>query len=207
MILEISVVGALETNTYFYIDGDTNKGVIIDPGAEAEKLIKKTYEKGWIIEKILITHGHFDHIGAVERLHKKLGVPYFIHRNGEKYLMDISYNLSFFYEPYIILKEANYFDDNAVFSVGKSQLKAIYTPGHTLDSVIFYDCENKIAFSGDTIFKDSVGAVHFPGGDASQLSDSIFNRVFELPEETFLYSGHSGVTTVKAEKSRYNYYD
>ena len=207
MILEkVPVVGALETNVYFYIDDETNHGVIIDPGAEATKLAEIIRKKGCIIEKILITHGHFDHIGAVEQLHEEFDIPYFIHKNGEKYLTDISYNLSVFYEPYIVLKDANFFEDGDVFSIGKNdkaQLQVIYTPGHTTDSVVFYDYKNGIAFSGDTIFKNSVGAVHFPGGDARQLADSVFNRIFKLPEETLLYSGHSDVTSVKAEKSRY----
>ncbi len=211
MILEkVPVLGALETNVYFYVDDETNRGVIIDPGAEATKLAEIIRKKEWIIEKILITHGHFDHIGAVEQLHEKFDIPYFIHKNGEKYLTDISYNLSVFYEPYIVLKDANFFEDGDAFSIGKNnkaQLQVIYTPGHTTDSVIFYDYKNGIAFSGDTIFKNSIGAVHFPGGDARQLADSVFNRIFKLPEETLLYSGHSDVTSIKAEKSRYYNYD
>ena len=79
MILKrVSVTGALETNTYFYVDNETNHGVIIDPGAEATKLSKIIRNKEWIIEKILITHGHFDHIGAVEQLHNEFDIPYFI---------------------------------------------------------------------------------------------------------------------------------
>ena len=99
-----------------------------------------------------------------------------------------------------------YFEDGDVFSIGEAknaQLQVIHTPGHTTDSVVFYDYKNGIAFSGDTIFKNSVGAVHFPGGNARQLADSIFTRIFVLPEETLLYSGHSDVTSVGAEKKRY----
>ena len=82
------------------------------------------------------------------------------------------------------------------------KLKVIHTPGHTADSVLFYDEQNHLAFVGDTIFKGSIGATHFPGGNFQQLKQSLLQKVFSLPEETVLYSGHSEATTIKQEKNQ-----
>lgn len=204
MIVERVPVGGLRTNAYFYVDDEnTKRGVLIDPGAEADKLIAIIRDMKWIIEKILITHGHFDHIGAVGQLHQEFGIPYFIYTNGKQYLTDASYNLSDHSKRPIILNEAIYFRDGDVFNVGSSKLKVIHTPGHTADSVAFYDAENSLAFVGDTIFKDSVGATNFPGGNERQLADSILNRIFQLPNETVLYAGHFDETNVLTEKSNH----
>lgn len=234
MILKkIQVEGAITENTYFYVSEKSKSGVIIDPGAEASKLLDIVYKNGWNIEKILITHGHFDHIGAVEEIHRALKIPYCIHKNGEKYLKNPRYNFSGYYRPRIILNEAEYFEDGAVVmdlkeeKEGKessrnscyensaeidstkneaasrydgTKLIAMHTPGHSSDSSIFYDEYNGIAFVGDTIFKGTIGATHFPGGSHEDMLHSIFDRIFKLPENTRLYSGHSEVTTVKDER-------
>lgn len=204
MILKcIPVKDVLDVNSYFYISEKTNRGFLIDPGAEADVLINEIQSNNWIIEKILLTHGHFDHIGAVERLFRALNIPYFIHANGAKYLLDTEYNLSIYFGRDIVLKDSDYFHDGDVFSIDDLHLRVVCTPGHTTDSVVFYDADNSIAFVGDTIFKGSVGATHFPGGDRKQLAKSIRERIFTLPEETVLYSGHSEKTDVLTEKRRY----
>ena len=196
----------IETNSYFYIDEKTNHCFIVDPGAEADRLIQIIGEKNYIPEKILITHGHFDHIGAVEKLHDHFGIPYLIHAAGENYLKNIYHNLSGYYGLNIILNDAEYLRDSDIISLStdpEAKLKLIHTPGHTADSSIYYDEKNKIAFVGDTIFKNSVGRTDLPGGDQYQLSDSILNKIFRLPDETILYSGHTEKTDVLTEKSRY----
>lgn len=208
-IYTVPVFMGHETNAYFYIDEDTNHGFLIDPAAEPEKLLKIINDNHWIIEKMLITHGHGDHIGAVEELHKQLNIPYWIHKNGQQYLTDPSYNLSAFVGENIILNEALFLEENDIVSLeNKTQprLKVIYAPGHTQDSSIFYDAENNLAFVGDTIFKASVGRTDFPGGSANQLKESIQNKVFTLPDNTVLYSGHSEPTTVGAEKKNFHYF-
>jgi len=196
------------TYGYFYIDEESKHGFLIDPASEPDKLLKIIQENGWTIEKILITHGHFDHIGAVEELHKKLDAPYFIHTNGAEYLKDVELNLSLMGGKAISLSGAELLSDGdevVLANNPKVKLKVIHTPGHTEDSVTYYDEVNKIAFVGDTIFKASVGATHFPGGNIEKLKDSIFNNIFMLPDETVLYSGHSDETTVGVEKERYKY--
>ena len=196
----------IETNAYFYIDEKTKSGFLIDPAAQADVLLQMIGENGWTIEKMLITHGHFDHIGAVQALHDELNIPYVAHENGRSYLTDGSLNLGDYCGRTFNLTEAEFVKDNDEIRLKADPsvvLKVIHTPGHTPDSVLYYDAENKTAFVGDTIFKDSYGATHFPGGDLSQLQQSIRRKVLALPDDTVLYSGHSEPTTVGYEKKNF----
>ena len=205
-VLKVVVRDVFDTNSYFYIDSKTKHGFLIDPGAEAKKLTSIIEQNDWKIEKILLTHGHFDHTGAVEELHKALKIPYFIHKNGELFLKNTHYNLSQYCERNVVLNEGKYFDDGDIISLSENpeiKLRVIHTPGHTPDSVVFYDEKNKIAFVGDTIFKMGIGNAGYPGGNAEDLKNSIINKIFKLPAETILYTGHSEETTVATESNRY----
>ncbi len=196
----------IETNAYFYIDEKTKSGFLIDPAAQADVLLEMIGKNGWTIEKMLITHGHFDHIGAVQTLHDKLKIPYVAHENGRKYLTDGRLNLGDYCNRTFDLTEAEYVKDGDEIKLKADPsvtLKVIHTPGHTPDSVSYYDAVNKAAFVGDTIFKDSYGATHFPGGDMAQLQQSIRQKVLTLPDDTVLYSGHSEPTTVGYEKRNF----
>ena len=203
IVKTVPVRGLIETNTYFYIDENTKHGFLIDAGAEADKLLKIIKDNNWIIEKILITHGHFDHIGAIEQISNSLNIPYLAHRNAKKYLTDPNYNLSAFFGNDIVLHNAEYFENGAEIVLNADhacKLKVIHTPGHTQDGVIYYDDANATAFVGDTIFKHSRGRTDIPGGDEQQLLQSIKNNILTLPDATILYSGHSSPTTIKDEK-------
>lgn len=206
IVYPVALYHLFDTNAYFYIDEKTKHGFLIDPAAEADKLLEMIKKNGWTIEKILITHGHFDHIGAVDALHKALGIPYLIHKNGKEYLTNADYNLSLMTGEKITLNEAQYLNDGDVISLNAApevKLQVIHTPGHTTDSVIYLDKENKIAFVGDTIFKQGFGRTDFPGGNMNALRHSISDIVLKLDDETKLYSGHSEETTVAAEKAFY----
>ena len=207
IVKPVDVKDVFATNAYFYIDEQTKHGFLIDPAAEPETLLNIIRDNNWVIEKMLITHGHFDHLGAVEKLHQTLGIDYFAHQNTKDYLQQGELNLSAFCNRNICLTEAKYFNDEDEIILNANRnvlLKVIHTPGHTPDSVVFYDKNNHIAFVGDTIFKGSIGATEYPGGNPKHLQQSILQKIFALPKETVLYSGHSEPTTVGAEKSRYN---
>ena len=205
----VPVSGGIETNAYFYIDETSKHGFLIDPAAEPQKLLKMIKDNNWIIEKMLITHGHFDHIGAVETLHKQLGIPYYIHENGKDYLTNPALNLSSYFGDSITLNQAEFLKENDIITLETNpqvKLKVIHTPGHTQDSVLFYDEQNNLAFVGDTIFKASIGRTDFPGGNTQQLKNSIETKVFSLPDDTVLYSGHSDFTTIAAEKKNFKFF-
>ena len=207
-VYPISVYDVIETNTYFYIDETTKHGFLIDPAAEAHKLIQLINDNNWIIEKMLITHGHFDHIGAVETIHQELGIPYFIYKDGKGYLLNPNLNLSSMINKNITLKNAQLLEEGDLISINDNEtiFNVIHTPGHTPDSIIFYDKQNNIAFVGDTIFKNSIGRTDFPGGNSTQLKNSIETKLLTLPSNTILYSGHTEPTTVEAEQKNFKYF-
>ena len=208
MIAEVPVKGYFEENCFFYIDDRTKHGFIIDPGAQAGRLLDLIGEKGWTIEKILLTHGHFDHTGAVDEIRDALGIPVYAHLRSDEYLLDARKNLSALCGSPIIVRDAEYLDDGDVVLLNDDPdfaLKVIYVPGHTTDSVLFHSEADHVAFVGDTIFKGSIGNYQYPGGNADDLQRSIIRQIFTLPDKTVLCSGHSEQTTVGAEKRRYRY--
>ena len=203
MILKTEVRGVFATNSYFYIDDETLHGFLIDPGAEAEKLLQIISEKNFVIEKILLTHGHFDHIGAVEELQKILKIPVCMQKNGRDYVENPVWNLSAYFNLNMTLKNVNFLEDYSeiILDVNKNfKLKIIPLAGHTTDGAIFYSERDKIAFVGDSIFRGSIGRTDFPGGNAKELYHNLKEKIFTLPPETILLSGHSEQTTVQAEK-------
>ena len=206
MIRRIAVKDVFSVNCYFYIDDETRHGFLIDPGAQANRILQEIEENGWTIERILLTHGHFDHTGAVWEIAQTLGIPYCIHRAGEKYLTDTRWNLSAYCGRNVYLDDAEYLDDGDIIRLKANPsfaLKVIHTPGHTPDSVTFYSQQDKVAFVGDTVFRDCPGSTQYIGGNEVQLYNSIFSRVLSLPDNTILYSGHSEPTTVGLEKPLY----
>lgn len=208
MVAEVTVKGYFEENTFFYIDDKTKHGFVIDPGAQGDGLLRLIRKNGWVIEKILLTHGHFDHTGAVNTLREELKIPVLAHKRADEYLQDTRMNLSAFCGQNIMIKDVEYLNDYDRIRLAGNQemfLDVIYSPGHTTDSVIFYSKKDAVAFVGDTIFKGSIGNDQYPGGNGAELRRSIIDKVFSLPDETVLYSGHSEQTTVGEEKRRYRF--
>lgn len=208
MVACVPVKGYFEENCYFYIDDKTGHGFLIDPGAQAVELLSLIKENGWQIEKILLTHGHFDHTGAVNQTRQELHIPVFAHRAADDYLLDAGKNLSALCGPPIIVRDVTYLDDGDIISLDVNpqfSLQVLHTPGHTTDSVTYYSAGDHVAFVGDTIFKGSIGNHQYPGGNHSDLQNSIINKIFALPDQTVLCSGHSAQTTVGIEKQRYRH--
>ena len=206
MIAQVPVIAHFVENCFFYVDDTTKHGFIIDPGAQAEKLLGMIREKGWIIEKILLTHGHFDHIGAVNEIRSALQIPVLAYKSDDDYLRDPEWNLSPSFGLSIIIENTESIKDGQIIRLDADpafSLKVIYTPGHTTDSVIYYSERDRAAFVGDTIFKDSIGNYQLPGGNFAAIQKSIMERIFTLPDDTILYSGHTEQTTVGTEKRRY----
>lgn len=204
MVQKIEVTGVIDENAYIYVDENSGHGFLIDPGAEASKIADIIIKNNWVIEGILITHAHFDHIGAVMDLKRVLKCPVYGYKNGDKYLLNPYYNLSAYFGESFILQGVGKVLDGDILSLKANPrfyLKVMHTPGHTEDSCIYYNHE--VAFVGDTIFKGSVGNTSLPGGNEQVLWNSIMKKIFLLPLDTKLYSGHSDVTTVSLEKKRY----
>ena len=206
MIERVQVMDVFAENAYFYIDPKTRQGFLIDPGAEPQRLYEMIINNRLEIQAILLTHGHFDHTGAIADLHRKLGLPYYISPPGQAYLTDPALNLSAECGRYSVLREAQFLNDGDWVSVpGNPEfgLRVISTPGHTPDSVTYYSEKDNAAFVGDTIFRGSAGTTQFPGGNQPDLYNSIMNKILTMPDNTTLYSGHTPPTTVGWEKPSY----
>lgn len=213
-MIQVLTGGLFEELTYLYIDDSTKHGFVIDPGMDGEALADYIQKNGLIIEKILITHGHLDHIRGAEKLRELLGAPIVIHKEGKIYLEDAAWNLStgFFGEP-MTLSADEYVEhgDEIVLKANPAfKLRVIYAPGHTEDGVAYYSEKDQVAFVGDIIFEGSVGRSDLPGGNAMRLLNAIRAQIFTLPDETILLPGHGGQTTVKRERETspvFNFYD
>ena len=205
MVRCVPVKGYFDENCFFYFDEVTRHGFVIDPGAEASRLLSLIQREGWNIEAILLTHGHFDHTGAVNELRDTLHIPVYAHENADRYLMDGEMNLSSFCIGERVVREVMSLRDGETVSLRDRAcaLRVLHTPGHTTDSVVYYSEKDRVAFVGDTIFKGSIGNYQYPGGNRQDLIESITGKIFTLPDNTILYSGHSEATTVRTEKNRY----
>ncbi|MDE6556071.1 MAG: MBL fold metallo-hydrolase, partial [Duncaniella sp.] len=199
MIKELMVQGVFAENTYFYIDPVSNAGFIIDPGAQAGLIYDAVVRNGWKIEKILLTHGHFDHFGAAEILREKLVAPIYIYSADERYLLDPSLNLSAQSGNPITVPHYEELHDGEIIKLKENnsfQLKVIHTPGHTPGSVTFYSEAENAAFVGDLLYQHGPGLTHFPGGNRRILEDSIVNKILTLPPLPVLLEGHSSPVTL-----------
>ncbi|MBO4401081.1 MAG: MBL fold metallo-hydrolase [Selenomonadaceae bacterium] len=205
MILQVEVCGAIATNAYFYIDDETDAGFLIDPGAEAERLLKIISARNFTIEKILLTHGHFDHIGAAAEIQRELKIPVCMQKNGRAYAENPTWNLSSAFGAEMVLRDVTYLDDNSEIILAANEnfrLKIIPVAGHTTDGAAYYSERDGVAFVGDSIFLGSYGRTDFYGGDEQTLFAELKNKILTLPDETVLLSGHTPPTTVGDEKNR-----
>ncbi|UCB56609.1 MAG: MBL fold metallo-hydrolase [Candidatus Omnitrophota bacterium] len=194
MILEKLIVGPLEVNCYILASSSASGAVIIDPGAEAEKISVRLKELGLEIKYIVNTHGHIDHIGADE----SLAAPIYIHRLDAAFLGDPQLNLSAMLGlPLSLDGKVMPLEEGQRLEVGDIALEVIHTPGHTPGGV----CLNagKFCFTGDTLFAQGVGRTDIPSGSEEKLTKSI-RKLMRLPDETVIYPGHGPTSTIGQER-------
>ncbi|MHB1653401.1 MAG: MBL fold metallo-hydrolase [Desulfitobacteriaceae bacterium] len=198
-MLEGRAMGGMGANCYLFACDETRKGVVVDPGAEGHAIYRWILEKQIQVEYILLTHGHLDHIGAVDELRELLGAKVFIHAGDAQMLMDGRKNLSAYFGPSMAFQAADGFlEDGQVLTVGKRDLTVLATPGHSPGSLSFLTSEG--VFSGDTLFAGSIGRTDFPGGSLEQLLEGVEKKLLVLPDDTRVYPGHGESTTIGQEK-------
>ncbi len=200
MKIESYVTGPIQVNTYLVYDEETNKGFIVDPGDYSPKLSKLAMDLGLDIEYIILTHGHGDHIGGVERFKRDFASAKLVAHEAEKdMLADAELNSSIEMFPKPVTLEADiWVKGGESLKVGNMELHFIHTPGHTKGGMCIY--VGGYLFSGDTLFRYSIGRTDFYGGDFEAIINSIKKRLFVLPDDTVVLPGHMEKSTIGDEK-------
>ena len=197
MIIKTFIEPPIENNNYLIIDEDSREAALIDCSYMDENILLELKKQNASLKYVLLTHGHFDHIGGLNDLPD--GAEVLMHADDMEWINEVNTYLPMIGMPTMgIPKIDRHVVDNEIIRLGNTEIKIIHTPGHTQGGVCFYT--NGSLFSGDTIFRESVGRCDLPGGDFNQIVDSIEQRIFELPEDTVIYPGHGKTTTVGWEK-------
>jgi hydroxyacylglutathione hydrolase len=195
-------VGQVAENCYVFRRDGADRGLIVDPGEEAERILGAVDELGIGIDAILVTHTHFDHIGAVAPVAKATGAPVYCPEIEVPVLADImSYVPWPGFGPYESYEADETVAGGERLELAGMEIDVIFTPGHSPGHVTYAVREEPALFSGDVLFKGSVGRVDLPGGDWATLLASIRGLVEGFPEETVVYPGHMGITTLGAERA------
>ncbi len=203
MTMKITSVptGMLGVNTYLAVDEATKKGFIVDPGGYSPAITKLVKDGDIDIQYIILTHGHSDHIcGVNEHLDDFPQAKVVANINEKSMLEDAGLNMSASMGGAQTVKADILVDDGDEMTVGDLTLKFLYTPGHTPGGMCIYIESENILFSGDTLFRQSIGRTDFPGGSFRDLSDAVHKKLFVLPDETNVLPGHMGATTIGFEK-------
>src|SRR5919199_1276450 len=201
MDVRMFTVGMVQENCFLFRRDGSDRALIVDPGEEADKLLHAIDALGVTLDGILLTHTHFDHIGAVAPVAKATGAEVWVPEAEKFVLADINS-----YVPWPGFGPYESYDAEHTLSGGERlelagfEIDVLFTPGHSPGHVTFSIPDEQVVFSGDVLFQGSVGRVDLPGGDWATLLSSIGGLIDKLPEETTVYPGHMGVTSLGAEK-------
>lgn len=195
-------LGPLQTNCY--ILSNEQHCIIFDPGEEPQKIIQYIQTKRLKPLAVLLTHAHFDHIGAVDAIREQYQIPAYIHEKEAKWLKDPGLNGSqrWFPDNPLIQKPAeNVLSGEQELQIGPFQFQLFETPGHSPGSISYYLKKSGMVFAGDVLFQNSVGRTDLPGGNQTVLFKSIIDKLLPLPDDTIVCPGHGPVTTIEDEKA------
>ena len=195
-------VGQVAENTYIARRDGSDRALIFDPGDEADKLLAAIDALGVTLDGILLTHTHFDHVGAVAPVARATGAEVWVPAKEAFVLADImSYVPWPGFGPFESYEAEHTLDGGERLELAGFEIDVLFTPGHSLGHVTFSIPDEAVIFSGDVLFQGSIGRTDLPGGDYGTLMESIRSLVDTLPGETSVHPGHMGITTLAAERA------
>jgi len=201
MILRTLVLGPAQTNCYLVADEHTRQAAVIDPSWSADVILGEARSANLAIELILITHGHFDHIGAAADLHEATGAPIVVHAREVDLLQADGGAARFGFKIRSVPPPDRLVQHGEVIGLGALSFEVRDAPGHTVGHVAYIEHQARAAFVGDVLFAGSIGRTDLPGGSYDTLIASITDQLLTLPDDFVVYSGHGPPTTIGAERA------
>lgn len=195
--------GLILTNGYFISDETTGKAVVVDaPLDSAELYMELLTESKCELEAIFLTHSHWDHTADAAKVKRETGASIYIHQSDEYRLLNpMDYTLLTLDFEIETAKADVYFTEKQKLTFGNLSFEVIHTPGHTEGGVCLIMPENRIVFTGDTLFNGSIGRTDLPGGDYDTILISLMNRIMILPDDFTILSGHGPKTDIGSERT------
>lgn len=201
MKIEKFILGPVGTNCYLVENEVSSECFIVDLGACPAELPGHLRKRGLQVKAVLLTHGHFDHIMGLKEFLKEFPVPVYVHKEEEALIKDPELNASVsMLGCSYCFDQAEYLEDGEILEIAGQKIEVIFTPGHTAGGCCYYIPKENILFSGDTLFRGSVGRTDLPTGDMSRLIRSVRDKLFVLPGETKVYPGHMEETDISYER-------
>jgi glyoxylase-like metal-dependent hydrolase (beta-lactamase superfamily II) len=194
-------LGPLQTNCYILACTVTNQAAVIDPSWDGRAILARINKEGWTVSHILLTHTHFDHVGALAELKELTGAPIYVHAEATEMLKRAPAAAAlwgFTLDP--PPAPDCFLDDGQKLQVGELEVEVLFTPGHAPGHVCFYLPAHAALFDGDVLFQGSIGRTDLPGGDYDLLMSTIKEKIMLLPDETVVLSGHGPATTIGYER-------
>ncbi|MGM0563936.1 MAG: MBL fold metallo-hydrolase [Pseudomonadota bacterium] len=195
-------VTPFEQNCSLVWNEDNHRGALVDPGGDLEAIARAVEEEGVQVEKILVTHGHLDHVGGVAQLAQKLSIPIEGPQREDAFWIEglpMQAQMFQFPEPEVFIPD-RWLEQGDRVSVGDIELEVRHCPGHTPGHVVFYSPGDELVIVGDVLFNGSIGRSDFPRGDHQALIESIHRELFSLPDETRFIPGHGPMSTIGEER-------
>ncbi len=195
-------VGPVMENCFLFRRDGSDRALIVDPGEEAPKLLNAIEQLGVALDGILLTHTHFDHVGAVAPVARATGAEVWVPEIEKPVLADINSFVPFpGFGPFESYDAEHTLTGGEKLELAGFEIDVLFTPGHSPGHVTFSIPDEQVLFSGDVLFQGSVGRTDLPGGDWATLLESIRTLVDSFPAETTVYPGHMGITTLGAERA------
>ena len=194
-------VGPVQENCFIARADGSDRAVVIDPGDEADRILAPVRELGLQVEAVLLTHTHFDHVGAVAPVARETGAPVYVSEIERPVLADIMSYVPFAgFGPYESYEADHVLRGGERLDLAGLEIDVLFTPGHSPGHLSFSIPSERALFSGDVLFQGSIGRTDLPGGDGPTLLASIGTLVESLPEDTTVYPGHMGITNLGTER-------